>query len=56
MKKVASVQSLHVKYEGGKAVPKTNTQYLDILKTVYKMMFNELLMKVLQPNWNINGW
>ncbi len=32
---------MHVKYEGKKAEPKTNTQYLDKLKTVYKMMFNE---------------
>ncbi len=36
-----SIQPLHVKYEGKKAEPETNKQYLDKLKMVYKMMFNE---------------
>ena len=40
-KKVTSIQPLHVKYEGKKAEPNTNKQYLDKLKMVYKMMFNE---------------
>ena len=40
-KKIASVQPLHVKYEGKKAESKTNKQYLDKLRMVYKMMFNE---------------
>lgn len=40
-KKVQSIQPLHVKYEGKKAEPNTNKQYLDKLRTVYKMMFNE---------------
>jgi hypothetical protein len=30
-----------VKYEGKKAEPNTNKQYLDKLRIVYKMMFNE---------------
>ena len=40
-KKVTSVQPLHVKYEGKKAGTGTNTQYLNKLRTVYKMMFND---------------
>ena len=40
-KNVSSIQPLHVKYEGKKAEPNTNKQYLDKLRMVYKMMFNE---------------
>jgi hypothetical protein len=40
-KKIISIQPLYVKHEGKKAASGSNTQYLDKLKTVYKMMFNE---------------
>ena len=41
IKNVATVQPLHVKYSGKKAESTTHKQYLDKLKIVYKMMFNE---------------